>query len=173
VHLDRVACPWLIRRFVDPEAEFVFVPWDKQNELPVDAIPFAIAGAELGPHDEAGPTFQKILEKYELHDPALARISPVIKAGVAHVLHAYRPPAEDTDGQIAVGLLAVSEGMMLTHAGDQQILDASAAVYDALYANFRAHALMEDRGISAPPATSRGPAEKTELLRALLRSPAP
>jgi hypothetical protein len=170
VHLDRVACPWLIKRFIDRDAEFSFVPWDAQTRLPPDAIPFAIAGAELGPHDESGPTFRKILDKYGLEDAALERIAQVIKAGVDHVLHGYHPPLDDTNGQIAVGLLAVSEGMMLNHLADQEILDASFPVYDALYANFKAHALMESKGIAMPKPTARGPKEKTDLLRALLRS---
>jgi hypothetical protein len=174
VHLDRVACPWLIRRFIDPEAEFTFVGWDVPLQaLPAGAIPFAIAGAELGPHDASGPTFQKILDKYQLDDPALRRIALVIKAGVDYVLHDYHPPAEDTHGQIAVGLLAVSEGLMLTNLADPKILDASFPVYDALYANFKAHALVEAKGLSMPPTTGRGPGEKTEFLRMLLKSAAP
>ena len=171
VHLDRVACPWLITRFIDREAEFVFVPWDDQARRPADAIPFALTGAELGPHDESGPTFKKILDKYKLDDPALRRIALVIKAGVDHVLHGYVPQPADTDGQIAVGLLAVSEGMMLTNADDHEILAASYPVYDALYANFRAHALIESRGLTPPQATARtGPGPRTEFLRGLLRS---
>jgi hypothetical protein len=168
VHLDRVACPWLIKRFIDRDAEFAFVPWDAQDRVPPDAIPFAIAGAELGPHDDSGPTFRKILDKYRLEDAALERIALVIRAGVDHVLHGYRPGPADTNGQIAVGLLAVSEGMMLNHPGDAQILEASYPVYDALYANFKAHALMESRGIAMPKPTASGPKEKTDLLRGLL-----
>jgi hypothetical protein len=169
VHLDRVACPWVIKRFVDRQAEFTFVAWDKQRDLPPGAIPFAITGAELGPHDEAGPTFQKILDKYHLQDAALRRIGKVIAAGVNYVLHGYVPSADDVDGQIAVGLLAVSEGMMLTHLTDNAILEASYPVYDALYANFRAHALMEAKGLKAPASTGRGPGDKTDFLRALLK----
>lgn len=53
VHLDRVACPWLIRRFIDKDAEFTFLTRDNVNSLPADAIPYAIPGVELGPHDES------------------------------------------------------------------------------------------------------------------------
>lgn len=173
VHLDRVACPWLIRRFIDPAAEFVFVAWDRQNEIPADAIPFAISGAELGPHDESGTTFEKFLAKYRLDDPALKRLGLIIHAGVDHVLHDYRPPPDDENGQIAVGLLAISEGMMLNHLTDQLVLDASYPVYDALYANLKAHALMQARGLRPPAPTSRGPAEKTDFLRALLAEARP
>ncbi|MDB5686587.1 MAG: chromate resistance protein, partial [Rhizorhabdus sp.] len=51
VHFDRVVTPWLILRFVDPEAEFILVPWGKEDERPADAIPYAIPGVELGSHD--------------------------------------------------------------------------------------------------------------------------
>lgn len=87
VHLDRVACPWLIKRFVDNEAQFSFVPWDKQDEVPSDAIPFALDGADLGPHDAEGTTFAKVLKKYSLKDPALDDIARIIAAGVKEGLH--------------------------------------------------------------------------------------
>jgi hypothetical protein len=71
VHLDRVASPWLIKRFIDRDAVFVFVPWGKEDRRPADAIPFALPGAEIGPHDHEGTTFAKLLKKYRLDDPAL------------------------------------------------------------------------------------------------------
>ena len=83
VHLDRVACPWLIVRFIDPEAEFLFVARDKQDQLPDGAIPVAISGTELGPHDADGTTFDKILKKYNLNDPALVSTAAGICTGAA------------------------------------------------------------------------------------------
>src|ERR1700691_2338669 len=56
VHLDRVASPWLIKRFIDRDAVFVFVPWGAEERRPADAIPFALPGAEIGPHDQEGTT---------------------------------------------------------------------------------------------------------------------
>lgn len=169
VHLDRVASPWLIKRFIDREAVFTFVPWGSEYRLPADAIPFAIPGAQLSPHDATGTTFRKLMVKYRLEDPALDSIGKVVQAGVNYVLHGYRPNADDTFGQIAVGLLQVSEGMMLINETDETIIDASLRVYDALYANFRAHHLVEARRLQIPPPENKGPTLSIRFLRALLR----
>lgn len=169
VHLDRVACPWLIKRFIDPDAEFVFVPWGKEDERPADAIPFAIPGVELGPHDAQGTTFQKFLTKYELYDPALDRMAKIIAGGVDCVLHDYRPAPDEDYGQMAVGLLAISDGMMLIKESDDEVIAASMVIYDALYANLKACALLEVGGEKLPPRGERGPAPKTEFLREILR----
>ena len=168
VHLDRVASPWLIKRFVDRDAEFVFVPWLQEDQRPNDAIPFGLPGAELGPHDASGTTFQKIAAKYELSDPAIARLGHVIRAGVAYVLEGFRPGPDDVDGQIAVGLLAFAEGMALVQQRDNAILDASYVVYDALYANFRTHALVESQGLTVPGnLDGRGPSLEFEFRRSV------
>jgi hypothetical protein len=170
VHLDRVASPWLIKRFVDRDAEFGFVPWGAEHRCPADAIPLALPGAELGPHDAAGTTFQKILAKYRLTDPALHRMARVVAKGVDYVLHDFRPDAGDTDGQIAVGLLGFAEGMLLVNDADARILEASLPVYDALYANFRAHALVAAQGLTLPAHEGRGPTRPTEFLRNVLKA---
>jgi len=172
VHLDRVASPWLIKRFVDSDAIFMFVPWGAEEARPADAIPLALPGAELGPHDAAGTTFQKILAKYKLTDPALQRIGAVVAKGVDYVLHGFRPNADDTDGQIAVGLLGVAEGMLLLATDDARILKTSFVVYDALYANFRAHHLAAAQGRAIPEHQGRGPTLPTEFLRQILRDAA-
>jgi hypothetical protein len=169
VHLDRVACPWLIKRFIDPDAKFIFVPWGKEDERPTDAIPFAIPGVELGPHDAQGTTFQKLLTKYKLNDPALNRMAKVIAGGVDYVLHNYRSAPDENHGQMAIGLLAISDGIMLIKESDDQVIEASLVIYDALYANFKAYALLEAKGEELPPRGGRGPAPKTEFLRALLK----
>lgn len=168
VHLDRVACPWLIKRFVDPAAEFAFVPWGDEQRRPADATPFAIPGAELGPHDAHGTTFDKIVARYRLDDPAVHAIARIVRAGVAFVLHHERPAADDEHGQMAFGLLAISEGMMLRHRTDQAIIDASLPVYDALYANFRAHHLVQARGLTVPKPDARGPTAPAMFLRKVL-----
>jgi hypothetical protein len=139
VHFDRVASPWLIKRFVDPNAEFVFVARDAVDTRPKDAIPLAIPGTKLGPHDENGTTFTKILREYKLDDPALKRMADVVEKGVGFVLNGYRPTADDRDGQIGVGFLAFSDGMILFKKNDQERLDASFVAYDALYALFKAN----------------------------------
>ncbi|MFM9884327.1 MAG: chromate resistance protein ChrB domain-containing protein [Burkholderiales bacterium] len=169
VHLDRVACPWLIKRFIDQDATFIFVPWGEEHLRPADAIPFAIAGTELGPHDADGTTFDKVLRKYRLDDPARAAIADIIRAGVDFVLHKNRPAADDEHGQMAYGLLAISEGMMLLKQPDTAIIDASLVVYDALYANFKAHHLVASRGLQLPPMEGKGPSRPTMFLRELLK----
>jgi hypothetical protein len=140
VHFDRVASPWLIRRFIDPKAEFLFVARGQEDKRPADAIPIAIPGtAKLGPHDKDGPTFLKLLREYKLDDPALERMAKVVDKGVRFVIEGYRPPAGDRDGEIAIGYLAFSDGMILHNTNDLERLDASFVAYDALYALFRAN----------------------------------
>jgi len=168
VHLDRVASPWLIRRFIDKDAVFIFVPWGAEERRPPDAIPFALPGAEIGPHDQDGTTFEKLLKKHRIDDPALHAIARVIAAGVHYVLDGYRPVPDDSDGQIAVGLLAVSEGQMLVNTEDVLIIESSLPIYDALYAYFKAHHLAKARGVPLPEHTGKGPTNPTLYLRGLL-----
>jgi len=167
VHLDRVATPWLIRRFVDTAAQFVFVAWDRQHEAPADAIPFALDGAELGPHDASGTTFSKTLRKYGLRDAGLTRMAAVVEAGVRTAVHGDRPDSGDTDGQIAIGLLAISEGLAVRAATDDDLLEESFPVYDALYAHFRVQAIVEAEKIVVARPGRAGPGDKVRLLRAL------
>ena len=143
VHYDRVASPWLIERFIDSEAEFQFLPRDQADRIPDDAIPLAFAGAELGPHDEEGPLFKKILMKYGLEDPALDLIAEVIAKGVEFVLTDFSPASDDHYGQMAVGLVALSDGMIVLEESDRLRLDRSYVVWDAIYALFK-----EDRQFS-------------------------
>jgi hypothetical protein len=167
VHLDRVASPWLIKRFVDPDAEFVFVPWLQEDQRPADAVPLALPGAELGPHDAAGTTFEKIVAKYRLDDPAIGRLGRVIKAGVDFVIHGSKPAPDDIDGQTAVGLVTIAEGMWLIAADDDAILEAGFVVYDALYANFRTQEIVAANKLTLPGhADGRGPSSLVEFLRA-------
>jgi hypothetical protein len=170
VHLYRVASPWLIQRFVDPEAKFVFVPWGQEDTRPSDAIPFGLPGVELSSHDEHGTTFEKIIRRYALSDPSLHDIGQIIHAGVAQVLHHAKPGPDDRWGQIAAGLLAVSEGMMLLHEADEAILQASFPVYDALYANLRAHALVSQNNLEMPGYQGLGPTLPTRFLRQVLNT---
>jgi hypothetical protein len=150
VHLERVATPWLIRRFIDPDAEFVFIGWEPDAKPPADAIPFAIPGRELSPHDKDGTSFGKALKKYNLSDPALESIDKVIAGAVQIIMHDYKPAADDRHAQIALGLIAVSEGVMLLQEGDNAVIEASLPIYDALYANFRAEHLRQS--LPADPA---------------------
>jgi len=169
VHLDRMACIWLIKRFVDPQASFSFVPWGKENTRAPEAIAFSIPDAELSPHDEEGTTFQKILNKYQLNDLALEQLALVIQKGVDHVLHAYHPSKEDAQGQIAVGLLAISEGLMMSRLTDEDIVKANTPIYDALYDNFKVHSIVKRSGQIIPKNNALGPTLSTQYLRNILQ----
>lgn len=127
VHVDRVACPWLIRRFVDSEAEFLFVPKSEVERVAKEtgAIPFDIADVELGHHD-GKCSFEAIIRKYGLTDPGLLRL--------ALIVHAADVDADLKTDEIAPGLEAIATGFGLIHPDDKANLVAQFQVYDALYA---------------------------------------
>jgi hypothetical protein len=128
VKVDRVACPWLIRKFVDPQAEFLFVPADQVLERAEQekATPFDVPDVELG-HHNGRCSFEAILNRYGLSDPALLLLAQIVHgADVAPDL--YGQPE-------APGLKAIAEGFRhLGLADDHQILAQEWVVYDALYA---------------------------------------
>lgn len=127
VHVDRVACPWLILRFVDNEADFLFVPKSQVDRVAAEtgAIPFDAPGVELG-HHEGRCSFEAILLKYDLTDPALRRLARIVHAADV---------AEDLDTDpIARGLEAIATGFSLRFPDDEENLAHQFAVYDALYA---------------------------------------
>lgn len=127
VHVDRVACPWLISRFVDSDAEFIFTPKSQVEKTAEElgAIPFDIPGAELG-HKDGKCSFEAIIEKYNLTDRALLRL--------AKIVHAADVEADlDTD-EIAPGLEAIAVGFSLRFPDDFENLDRQFDVYDSLYA---------------------------------------
>ena len=127
VKVDRVACPWLIKRYVDPEAEFLFVPSEKVQEIAAieGAIPYDIPGVELG-HHEGRCSFEAIVAKYGIVDPAIRLLSEIVHgADVTRDLYG-RPEAP--------GLKAIAEGFRsLGLRDDHEILDKEFVVYDALY----------------------------------------
>ena len=127
VHVDRVACPWLIRRFIDSEAEFLFVPQSEVQGIAKEtgAIPFDVAGAELGHHD-GKCTFEAIISKYTLTDPALTRL--------ARIVHAADVADDLRTDEIAPGLEAIATGCGLVYLDDHANLNIQFQVYDALYA---------------------------------------
>ena len=148
VHMDRVASPWLIRRHVDADAEFVFVPFGGDAVLPDDAIPFGIPGVELGAHDAAGSTFRKILRKYGLTSLALARLADIIENGIHHATDLAEHGRSDV-GALAhpegVGLDAICFGMMYVAAADADDIEKSLVLFDAQHAYCRIRLLEEDR----------------------------
>ncbi len=130
VKVDRVACPWLLRKFVDEDAEFYFVPADKvlAEAGRLGATPFDVPGAELGHHGQEC-SFEAILRKYHLDrdNPALALLGRIVNGA-------------DTDNSLwqqpeGAGLKAIAEGFRhLGYRDDHEINAAEWIVYDALYA---------------------------------------
>ncbi len=131
IHLVRVACPWLIRRFIDPQAEFVFVPWGQP--VPDGTSPVAMDGSVLPPHDEQSTAFDKLLDRYHLDDPALHKMAGIIASGVHASIHQGQPDMAGGGAPEGSGIMAVSRGMMLLEPDDARNLDRAMAIYDALY----------------------------------------
>jgi hypothetical protein len=131
VKVDRVACPWLIRKFVDADAVFLFVPADQVmlKAAQEEAIPYDVPDVELGHHD-GKCSFEAIVVKYRIDDPAIHLLGQIVHgADVAADL--YRRPE-------AAGLKAIAEGFR--HLGlkdDHEVLAREFIVYDALYAYCR------------------------------------
>lgn len=125
--VDRIACPWLIRRFIDPEAEFIYVPPDEVERVAkTGAIPYDVSGVELG-HLGRDCSFETIVKKYELRDPALALL--------ARIVHGADVTADLGTTPEAAGLKAIAEGFSAVYGTrDNEKLAAESPVYDALYA---------------------------------------
>jgi len=127
-NVDRIACPWLIRRFVDSEAEFLFVAPDEV--LPVaereQAIPYDVPGVELG-HVDGRCSFESIMVKYALEDPGLKRL--------AQIVHGADVSADRASCPEAAGLYAIANGFALVHGmDDHRKIQLETPMYDALYA---------------------------------------
>ena len=127
VHVDRVACPWLISRFVDSDAEFMFVPTSQIEKVATEmgAIPFDAPGVELGHHD-GKCSFEAIIEHYGLKNKALLRL--------AQIVHSADVRADRDKDDVAPGLDAVAIGYSLRFPDDFENLERQFDVYDALYA---------------------------------------
>jgi hypothetical protein len=127
VKVDRVACPWLIRKLVDLEAQFLFVPPEQVLEMSdrESAIPFDVSGVELG-HRDGKCSFEAIVDKYEIKDPAIELLSRIVHGADVSV-DLYGEPE-------APGLKAIAEGFR--HLGlksDHEVLEKQFIVYAALY----------------------------------------
>jgi len=130
VHIDRAACAWLIRRFIDQDAEFDFVT--DPTDIPADAITFDLRGADLGHHGQ-DCSFETILRRYELTDPVLWRI--------AEIVHEADLTDDRFDAPEAPGLDAILRGLSMTGT-DQQTLAISGPVFDGLYEYHRRRLLL-------------------------------
>ena len=148
--IDRIACPWLIRRFIDPVAEFLFVPPEEVRERAgvLGAIPFDVEGVELS-HDGPLCSFDAILRKYRLEDPALQELAVIVRG--ADTEHLELAPQ-------AAGLLAISLGLSRNFQDDQEQLAQGMVLYDALYSWARhvrdeRHTWNPQRGPTPSPVT--------------------
>lgn len=123
--IDRIACPWLIKNFVDKEAEFIYVPKEKvfEKAQELSAIPYDIPGAEYSHYDNEC-TFDFILKKHDLEDIALHQLAKIIRGA-------------DTDrfdlAPQAAGLWAISAGLSYNYKNDLEMLAIGMKIYDALY----------------------------------------
>ncbi len=127
VKVDRVACPWLITKFVDPSAEFLFVPEERVFDVArtEDAIPYDVEGVELG-HHNGKCSFEAIVEKYSIDNPAIRLLAKIVH-GADVKKDLYGCPE-------APGLKAIADGFRsLGFENDHEILAKEFIVYDALY----------------------------------------
>ena len=124
VKVDRVACPWLIQKFIDPEAEFVFLPADTYWSRVTNGIVYDIPNCELGHHGE-DVSFDSILKKYRLNDPALQLLAEIVRAADSQPSNPH--PAGE-------GLRWIAQGFSALGLSDRDILSREFIVYDALYA---------------------------------------
>ena len=128
VGVDRMASAWLIRKFVDPQAEFVFVPVG-QKPLPEGAEPFDIPGARYS-HHRGHCTFHTLLKEFKLKDPVLAQIAQIVDEADVVQEAAVEPAAP--------GLDLICRGLRRGSQDDWEALERGALVYDALYAELAA-----------------------------------
>ena len=131
-HIDRAACAWLIRRFLDPEAEFLFV--DDPEEVPEDATPFDMHGVELS-HHGGDCSFETFLRRYELDDPVLWDL--------ARIVHEADLDDERYNAPEAAGFDVALRGLSMV-VDDERVLELTAPLFDGLY-EFRKRALMLGR----------------------------
>ena len=129
--IDRIACPWLIRRFIQPDAEILYVPTDRVFAVAAEtgATPFDIEGAEPFSHHGEFCSFDAVMSHYRLEDPALRRLALIVRGA-----DTGRPELTPQ----SAGLLAISQGLRASIPDDQALLAQGMVIYDALYAWCRA-----------------------------------
>jgi len=136
VHVDRTACPWLIKRFIDPNAEFIFVPPEKIEDIvkKESAIPYDAPNVELGHHGEKC-SFDAIVDKYKIADPPVLELAKIVRAADTDKL--------DTVPE-AAGLEAIMTGIGITAKDDHETTEKAGTVYDALYNNCKLRIIRGD-----------------------------
>ena len=127
VHVDRVACPWLIKRFIDKDAEFIFVPRDTDPATITEGIPFDMKGVELGHHGDKC-SFDAFVEKYNIQDPAVKEIQKIVNEADTN---------PENPSPLAIALDVFARGYRLICETDHETLEKEFYLYDALYAYFK------------------------------------
>ena len=124
--IDRIACPWLVARFVDENPEFLYAPGGEVLKVAAEtgAIPYDVPGVELGHHGDRC-SFDAFIAKYQLDDPALHKLALIVRAADCSAPQLAKE---------AAGLLAISKGLSLNFADDHEMLKHGLVIYDALYA---------------------------------------
>ena len=135
VKVDRVACPWLITRFIDDSPQFVFLPANTDWPAIVDGIIYDVPNCELGHHGE-DVSFQSMLRKYQLEDPALQLLGQIVRAADSHPAQPH--PAGE-------GLRWIAHGFSALGLSDPEILEREFIVYDALYAECKRRVLAAEK----------------------------
>ena len=135
VHVDRTACPWLIKRFVDPKAEFIFVPVEKIEEVvkKEKAIPYDAPNIELTHHGEKC-SFDAIVEKYKIGDPVVLELAKIVRAADSDKMETAPE---------AAGLEAIMTGIGIVSKDDYEAIEKARTVYDALYTNCKLKLIRE------------------------------
>lgn len=134
VHVDRTASAWLIKKFIDQNAEFLFIDYPREQPKPEHGIPFDIKGVELG-HKDGKCTFETIMEKYKIEDPILMKVAQIVHAAdIEEDLH--KAPE-------AAGILALFSGLRLMAKDDFEALEIGFKIWDSLYAYFKAQEIKE------------------------------
>jgi hypothetical protein len=124
--IDRIACPWLVARFVDESPEFLYVPGGEVMRVAAEtgAIPYDVPNVELGHHGDQC-SFDAFIDRYRLDDPALNKLALIVRAADC---------GQPALAKEAAGLLAISKGLSLNFADDHEMLKHGMVMYDALYA---------------------------------------
>ena len=135
VHVDRTACPWLIKKFIAPKAGFIFVPTEKIDEVvkKEKAIPYDAPGVELGHHGEKC-SFDAIIQKYKIEEPAVSDLANIVRAADMD-----KPEAAPQ----AAGLDAMMTGISIVAKDDHEAIEKAMPVYDALYTYCRVKSARE------------------------------
>jgi hypothetical protein len=124
--IDRIACPWLIARFVDESPEFLYVPGGDVMRVAAEtgAIPYDVSGVELGHHGDHC-SFDAFIDKYKIDDAALNKLALIVRAADCDAPQLAKE---------AAGLVAISRGLSLNFVNDHEMLKHGMVMYDALYA---------------------------------------